>query len=381
MQPKIRVIYFLPCFGIGGTERVVLDLCRNVSRDRFDIEVCTMVGGLFADQAAASGVPVHLLAPASTKQKSIFAKVVNYFRMLSSLRAIIGRGGPVVLHTHHYGPLMQAFLIRKLTSQKFGWLHTEHSWTDVLNAYAIRLYKLLNPMQSADVISGVADKVTSYMQEVSGIIPAHAVTVLNGIETGRFNLEVCAIKRRELGFGPEDIVIGTVGMLRPEKNQQLAIRAFALIAPEFPKLHFVVCGEGECRPGLQQLAVNLGIAERVNFLGYRMDAHEIMATFDIYCLPSVYEGLPLSILEAWAARKPVVATAVIGNVDIVHHEVNGLLVPLNEEQIMADALKRLVLDPALGHRLADNGHGVVMDYFDVKRMVNRYVQIYEDIAC
>jgi len=381
MPPKIRVIYYLPCFGIGGTERVVLDLCRNVSRNRFDIEVCTMVGGVFADQVIASGVPVHLLAPPATKQRSLPAKVINYLGMLSCLRSIIGRGGPIVLHTHHYGPLMQAFIIRKLTSQKFGWLHTEHSWTDVRNAYALRLYSLVNPMKSADLISGVADKVTSYMKEVSGIIPDSAVTVLNGIETVRFNPEDRKIKRHELGFGPDDLLVGTVGMLRPEKNQQLAIRAFALIAADFPKLHFIVCGEGECRPELESLAAELHIASRVHFLGYRMDAHEIMAAFDIYCLPSVYEGLPLSILEAWAARKPVVATEVIGNVDIVHHETNGLLVPLNNEHMMADVLTRLILDPALGRRLADSGNRVLMDRFDVKHMVNHYEQLYEKIAC
>lgn len=381
MAAKIRVVYFLPCFGIGGTERVVLDLCRKVSQARFDIAVCTMVGGVFAEQVAASGIPVHLLAPPVTGGRSLPGKISNYLKMLSSLRSVISQGTRTVLHTHHYGPLMQAFLLRKLASPRFGWLHTEHSLTDVHNAYALPLYRLLNPMKGADLINGVSEQVSASMRQVSGMNSGRVVTVLNGIETARFASQDGSAKRAELGFAPDQILVGTVGMLRPEKNQQLAVRAFALAAGQIAKLQLVVCGEGECRPALERLAAELGVKDRVHFLGYRTDAHQIMAALDIYCLPSVYEGLPLSVLEAWAAKKPVVATRVMGNADIIDHELNGLLVPLGDAEQMAQAMTRLLFAPTLARQLADQGHDVAMGGFDVKHMVQHYEQIYEKIAC
>lgn len=381
MTKKIRVIYVLPCFGIGGTERVVLNLCQNVSRDLFDIEVCTMVGGLFADQVAESGIPVHLLAPPESRQRSLPAKVLNYRSMLSSLKKTISSPQPTVVHTHHYTPLLQLFLIRKATSKPFGWLHTEHSWTDVRNAYEIPLYKYLNPMKAPDMINGVADKVTSCMQKVSGIPADRAVTVLNGIDVARYCGENREKKRRELGFGPEEFVVGTVGMLRPEKNQQLLVRAFALLVKELPNIRLVICGEGECRADLEKLATELGVASQVDFLGYRIDSHEIMSALDLYCLPSVYEGLPLSILEAWAARRPVVATEVMGNVDIVRHNQNGMLVPLGDERAMADALLKLAVDRPLADKFAVSGNDVVTAQFDIRQMVAHYEHIYQELAC
>ena len=379
-KKKKQLIYHVPSLGAGGTERVVLNLCRNVSRDRFDIHVCAMVDGLFADEIRSLGIPVTILSESVRRNNTIVGKLRNYFRMLWSLRSLIAEDGPTVVHSHHFGPLMQLFFIRKISSKQFGWVHSEHSWTDVRNAYAISLYRFLNPLKSADIISGVAEKVTTYMRETSGSPVERAMTVLNGIETDQFCMTDGGMKRGELGFAPDDLIIGTVGMLRTEKNQQLLIRAFAQAVTKMSNLHLVICGDGVCRMDLEELAVSLGVSSRIHFLGYRMDTNEIMSVFDVYCLPSEYEGLPLSILEAWAAGKPVVATDVLGNIDIVRDEVNGLLVPLNDEIKMAEAILRLVKDQALANTIAGNGYEAVMADYDIRRMVDRYEQIYEAIA-
>lgn len=264
--------------------------------------------------------------------------------------------------------------------KRFGWLHTEHSRADVHNSYANRYYRMVNPMTGPDIISGVADKVTSHMIEVSGAPADRAVTVLNGIDTTLYGQQRPQAKKQELGFKESDKIIGTIGNLRREKNQQLLIRAFHLLSTKLPDAHLVICGDGDCRAGLEQLAAELGIAARVHFLGFRMDAHEIMAIFDVYCLPSVYEGLPLSILEAWAAQQPVVATDVIGISDIVRHEHNGLLVPLDDDAKMADALLRVLQDSVLAQRLSGNGHTLLLDKYDLKQMLRQYEEIYKNIA-
>ena len=379
-QTKIKLIYYLPCLGTGGTERVVLNLCRYVSRDLFEIEVCSMSDGLLGDEIRALNIPVRILSNSDNSSRTIAGKICNYSKMLLTLRSLIVSGMPAVFHTHHYSPLLQMYFIRKFGMKRFGWLHTEHSKTDVQNSYSNRYYRLVNPMCGPDIVSGVADKITLHMREVSGIPANQAVTVLNGIDTTQYLLENREKKRRELGFTLDDKIIGTIGNLRKEKNQQLVIRAFSHLAKVVSGLHLVICGDGEYRTELERLANDLGIASRVRFLGYRTDAHEIMTTFDVYCLPSVYEGLPLSILEAWAAHKPVVATDVIGISDIVRHEHNGLLVSLNDDRKMADAILTILRDPDLAQRLSENGHTLLIEKYDLRQMVKHYEELYRKIA-
>jgi L-malate glycosyltransferase len=379
-QNRIRLIYYIPCLGTGGTERVVLNLCRHVSKDLFEIEVCSMSDGLIGNAIRALNIPVKIICKAPTGNQTIVGKICNYLKMIARLHSPIVIGRPTVFHTHHYGPLLQMFLVKKFGMKPFGWLHTEHSRTDVHNSYANPFYRMVNPMRGPDIVSGVSEKVTSLMNEVSGIPADRSVTILNGIDTTLYKAENREKKRHELGFTNNDRIIGTIGNLRKEKNQRLLIRAFSLLIRDIPDLYLVICGDGEYRSELESLSNNLGIASRVRFLGFRMDAHEIMSTFDIYCLPSVYEGLPLSILEAWAAHKPVVATDVIGINDIVHHESNGLLVPLDNERKMAEALSTFLRDSALAQRLADNGHTSLLKNYDLNQMIKLYSELYQKIA-
>lgn len=377
---KIKLIYYIPCLGTGGTERVVLNLCRYVSREEFEIEVCSMSDGLLGDEIRSLGIPVRILAKPGQNNSSIPCKIRNYLTMLATLHSMIEPGKPVVVHTHHYSPLLQLFFLRKFGRRRFGWLHTEHSRTDVQNSYSAGYYRRINPMRGPDMVSGVSDAVTTHMVKVSGIPASRSVTVLNGTDLTLYRPGACADKRQELGLLQSDRLIGTIGNLRREKNQQMALRSFSLVAAQVPNLHLIICGDGEYRSDLELLARDLGVASRVHFLGYRMDANEIMTTFDVYCLPSVYEGLPLSVLEAWAALKPVVATDVIGIKDIVRHENNGLLVPLNDDTAMAEALLRVLQEPDLAKRMSTSGHSLILKKYDLCHMISRYEELYKKIA-
>ncbi len=377
---KIKLIFYLPCLGTGGTERVVLNLCRNISRDHFALEVCTPFGGALADLITARGIPVTYLAVPDEKSASLWGKGRRFLRRLATLRSMISDEMPTVFHTHHMGPLLHLHLLRIAGFRKFGWVHTEHSKTDVVSAYGSRLFRVLNPLKGPDLLAGVAPAVTEIMRSVSAAPEGRCVSVLNGIETALYGSAHRDRKREAMGFLPGDRIIGAIGNLRREKNQQLLLKAFALLAATDLRVKLLLCGDGECRPDLEQAARELHVADRVQFLGFRLDAHEIMGVFDVYCLPSVYEGLPLSILEAWAAKRPVVATDVMGIRDIVRHGENGLLVPLDDEQRMAEELLRVLANPGDASKLAAEGFQLVTSRYGVEKMVAGYESLYRGVA-
>lgn len=379
MNERIKLIYFLPCLGTGGSERIVFDLCRRLPRDLFDIEVLFMSEDVLANEIRSLGVPVGCISGEPTK--SVFSKLLNYCRMLGKLRSASAVEMPVVFHTHHYSPLLQTFLVRKTSLRRFGWIHTEHNVKDVESSYSHPLYRRVNPLTGPDVATGVSDEVTRRMMQVSSRPAANCVTVLNGVDSSLYREEFYWKKRRELGLPDDSLVVGTVGNLRREKNQQLVLKAFSRVSRAFPQLHLVLCGDGDCRTDLERLASELGVAERVRFLGFRTDAHEIMSMLDVYCLPSTYEGLPLSILEAWAATKPVVATDVIGIRDIVRHDDNGLLVPPDGVESLAQALQAVLSDRKLAERLSASGNRLLLEKYDLHHMSGRYESLYREVAC
>jgi L-malate glycosyltransferase len=377
---RIKLIFYLPCLGTGGTERVVLNLCRTISRTQFAIEVCTPFGGPLADVIISLGIPVTFLTAADETSGSLWGKGRRFLGRLAMLRRMISGEMPTVFHTHHMGPLLHLYLLRIAGFRKFGWVHTEHSRTDVVSAYGLRLFRILNPLKGPDLLTGVSPAVTEIMRSVSAVPEEKCASVLNGIETSLYESSHRDQKRAAMGFLSGDRIIGAIGNLRREKNQQLLLKAFAILVETDPRAKLLLCGDGECRAGLERSARELNVANRVQFLGYRLDAHEIMGIFDVYCLPSVYEGLPLSILEAWAAQRPVVATDVIGIRDIVRHGENGLLVPLDDERRMAGEILRVLENSGLAAELAAEGFRLVMSRYDVEKMVTGYESLYQRVA-
>jgi glycosyltransferase involved in cell wall biosynthesis len=142
---------------------------------------------------------------------------------------------------------------------------------------------------------------------------------------------------------------------------------------------FVLAGDGDERAALESQCAVLGLQERVLFLGYQQDVPNLLAHCDLFVLPSLYEGLPLAILEAMAAAKPVIATAVGGTGEVVVDGETGLLVPPGDPTALAGAIRKLLSDPPFARRLAAAGNVLVQRSFSTEAMVRRVSQVYEDL--
>jgi glycosyltransferase involved in cell wall biosynthesis len=186
-------------------------------------------------------------------------------------------------------------------------------------------------------------------------------------------------KRRELGVRPGNPVIGTVARLTRQKGVEFFVEAAAIVLRSHPGAQFVLVGDGELRPQVEAQINNLHIASSFYFLGLRADYLDIMATFDIFAMPSLWEGLPYAPLEAMALAKPVVGTDVTGLRDIIQHQVNGILVPAESAQALAQATVTLLEDKDLAARLGEEGRRSLGQRYDPDRIASQTGELYKTV--
>lgn len=209
--------------------------------------------------------------------------------------------------------------------------------------------------------------------------PDKFVTIPSGIVLSMFRSIQAdpAVKRKELGLPTEGPVIGTVGRLVPIKGHEWLLKAAPRVLAEFPHATFVFLGEGPLLGQLQQLASGLGISSHVMFMGTRQDVPECLAAFDVFAFPSLNEGMGRALIEAMAVGLPAVATRVGGIPDVVADGETGLLVPARDEAALADALLKLLRDPARRQAYGQAARRSMDERFDVSAMVRAIDRLYD----
>jgi len=208
-----------------------------------------------------------------------------------------------------------------------------------------------------------------------GVDSTRIVVVQNGLDSNRGGGNNQGTRGRLKRNGNHPIV-GTITRLSPQKDIPTFLKMASLIMKDVPKAQFLIVGDGEKRGELQDLAHELGLGNHVRFLGYRKDVPDLLRTFDIFALSSLWEGLPIVILEAMAAEKPVVATAVDGVAEVVEHGTTGLLVEPQRPDLLAKSVIELIRHPNRAERMGKRGRERLERYFSIKRVINTVEQIY-----
>lgn len=376
MKKKINIMYFIPTFDPGGTEKIVLTLCNLLDSSRFKANVCVFKTGKY-EKELQSGQRVFTLVKTNGPPKHLIRKSLDFIKRVQLLKKIIREESIDIIHTHHLEPFIHELLtLRKRRSLK--WVHTEHQKMDVQIKYSKRMLNVCKYfLKFPDILTGVSNATSSYFCNNAKVPKNRIHTILNGIDVDMFSkLKKRTNIRKELNLPEKVQLVGIVGGLRREKNHKNLVCAFARAHNKLPLLHLVIVGDGECRKELERLVHDLKIADYVHFLGYRLDIPEIMSAIDVYCLSSLFEGMPLSIVEAWAARKPVVATDVIGIRELVRHEENGILAPCNNPEKLAEGLIKVLTDNKLREKIARNGQRFALDNCTVERMIEKYENLY-----
>lgn len=269
-------------------------------------------------------------------------------------------------------------------------LHGEHGW-DVDNLRGERWKPALLRRLHAPLVShyvAVSQDLAQYMVERVGIRAARITTICNGVDTERFapdGGEPPATAPPHI-FGPRQgrCVIGTVGRLRPVKDQATLVAAVARVIEQQPgwreRIGLLIVGEGPARPGLAQLAEGLGIADRVHFTGASANVADWLRAMDVFVLPSLNEGISNTLLEAMASGLPTLATAVGGNTELVAEAEGGGLFTPGDVQALAARIAAYVADPALRSRDGALSRARAEREFSLQRMVTRYEDLYRRLS-
>jgi glycosyltransferase involved in cell wall biosynthesis len=366
------VAYFTDSTDFGGAEQELLHLIAGLDRSCWQpllfYHEGPGVGPLLAE-ARSLGVDLHPVAPMPLGIRGAL-RAPDFSRQLLSLQ-------PDVFHANLSWPLACKYgLVAAVMARIPAIVATVQLFVDATYSRATRIQQrwLANRVGRYIVVSGaLADK----MQQVFDL-PAHKLEVIpNAVPSERFAVIPDTALRNELTGGTARPLVLTVARLDAQKGHRYLLEA----ATQIPEAIFVLAGDGPERPALERQAAALGLDDRVRFLGRRSDIPALLAVCDLFVLPSLYEGLPLSILEAMAARRPVVATEIAGTCEAVTGGVTGLLVPPADPAALAQAIRRLLAEPARGAALADAAHARMQAEFSAAAMVQRVTNVYDRLLC
>lgn len=272
-----------------------------------------------------------------------------------------------VVHTHHLGQLMYAGLAARLAGARV--VHTEHEYYLTRTRRAQRLLRILSAL--ADRVTAIADPVTEFLRDRVGIPGDKLVTIVTGVDIGSF-ASAEPINRSELGWAHDDVVVASVARLEVEKGHHALIKAFGCLHGRNPKARLLLVGDGSLCEELQQRVEGMGLSDSVRFVGERKDVPRWLATCDVFALASLREGLPMVILEAMAAGKPVISTNVGCVPSVVQHGETGLLVASGDVEQLTAGLDRLVGDAEERRRIGRRGHEFVAAQYTFTRMRDLY---------
>lgn len=349
--------------GDGGTERHIEMLATRLDPSRYAVDVMQLGSTVRLAQGVLGAVRVWHMPTGRLLSLHGAGRMYRLFRFIRR------RNHDCIISFFETSDILAALLSR-LT----GVRRILSSRRDTGYRYSRRLsraYRYIDLCFHRIVVPSTA--VRDSLLE-AGTSERKIVMIPNGVDLARFDGTESAegVLREELDFAPTTLMLGIVAQLRKEKDHSTLLRALARLLEAGHDVALVVIGQGDMYETLVKEATDLEIEERVSFLGKRDDVAGILKQLDIFVLSSVTEGMSNAILEAMAAARPVVATDVGGNPEVVVHGETGYLVPKQEPQAMADAIARLVMDADLRRSMGMAGRNRVERLFSVDSMVAGY---------
>jgi glycosyltransferase involved in cell wall biosynthesis len=331
--PPLRLLLVVDSLDPGGAERHVVDLALTLARGGHDVTVACSLPGPLAIELLDGGVPVEPLMDGLVKRRFSPTYAAALGGLLRAQRFDL-------VHAHVYASEVAVAEAARGTRVPLVLSeHTEAPWRGGRERALSRL-----TFRRADHLIAVSTAIRRQLVEQFGV-PAEKVSyVANAVRPFADEAPAPALPEG----GP---LIGRVARLQPEKGIDVFLRAAAAVAARVPAARFLVVGDGPLRDELPALAAELGIADRVRFLGHRPDARAIIARLDVLAVSSITDGSPLVNLEAMAAGTPIVASACGGIPDQIRDGRDGLLVAPGDAAALARGLLRLVEEPELARRL------------------------------
>lgn len=369
-KKKRRVLHLVSSNGLYGAERVILNLAQGEG-------TLSYVGALYNSHNP------HLEMIDEAKKMGLRTVVFNSrgrvdLKTIFDIKKFLKDNRIDILHTHNYKSDIVGFWAVLLSKCK--WVATNHVWHGLDRK--LRVYEKIDAFVLRFAARVVAVSIEIKEDLVAQNIPARKVQVIdNGIDIARFSRPRSVEELKEgLGIHKDDAVVTIVGRLSPEKGHETFLKAAKDVLARKKNVKFLIVGDGPIGAELRVMADKLSLNGHVAFTGVRKDMDGIYALSDLMVNASSIEGLPMTILEAMAAKVALIVTPVGAVPKVIQHGVNGVIFPAGDDLGLSKEICSLIDDPSRRESLTERAYQDVCDRFSSATMVRQYKQIYESIT-
>ncbi len=376
---KLKILHIITYLPIGGAQDNTLLTVEGLDKHRYDITLICGKRGEWIDRAfSIKGIKIHFI-------NELIRKIHILYDVIALLKMyrFIKKGKFKIVHTHSSKAGFSGRIAAYLAGVPVI-IHTLHGFPfhDFMHPAVRMFYIYLERFLSK--LSGKIITVSHLNQEKAIHLklnrPAKFINIYSGIDFGRFNNSInITKKKKELVINKEKQVIGMVGRLSEQKAPQYFIQAIPAVLKIHPHVQFVLVGDGELRNHITKMTVRLNISNHVCFLGFRDDVPEILKTFNVFVLTSLWEGLGRSLTEAMYTARPIVATAVEGVPELIINGKTGYLVQPKDPDAIAQRIHDHLSNPRKAKRMGENARKRVMKDFDVDIMIRKIDQLYQNM--
>lgn len=353
-----NILFFPRTMGLGGTENVVLQLCEIFKPLVNKIVVCSC-GGVNVEKLTEMGIKHYTIADIASKNPKAMLSVYK------NLKKIIKEEKITIVHSHHRMAALYARLVCKKQVLQIVNAHNTFKDKKFLTRFAYKKAKII----------AVGEQVKNNLVDYFKIPQSKIVVIHNAIKPFDGNIQPISVLQKAKAEGYT--LIGNVGRLSEQKGMEYFIQAAAIVYKTLPDTRFYIVGDGEDKDKLIKLSGELLPKGVLTFLGYRSDIQNVISQLDFIVLSSLWEGLPLTPIEAFSVKKTVIATAVDGTPEIVKDGENGLLVQPKNVQVLADKMIYLIEHPDKRTELENAAYESFVNDFSIAKMAEEYIGLFK----
>lgn len=366
MKRKLNVLQLVNGFAIGGGEIGLLTLVKLLNRDKYHQVICSVgQGGPLQPDFEATGYRVEVFNKKRSFDFSLITKVADLMRSEKI---------DIVLTTLFYADVIGAF-----ASKRAG-VPVDISWEVVSHPFKFHhTYAYKKALRHIDMVVPVSHAIGRQVMAERGVPQSKIHTIHYGVDIQKYHVRDGAAKRTELGLRPDEIVFGTNARMTHQKGHIYLVEAAQEIVQKYPNVRFVLAGDGPLRGDIENQIKSRNLEKNFLLLGFRNDIADLLPAYDLYVLPSLFEGLPNQVLEAMSCGKGVVATAVDGTVEAVVEGETGLLVPSKNSAALAKALLTVLENRALFGQFGENSRKRIEQNFTIEQEIQKFEALFDNL--
>lgn len=372
VNKKIRVLQGIRQGKVGGGESVLLSLVENIDKEIFEPVVLSFTDGPMVEQLKAMNIPVHIIHTEKPFDISVWKKV----------RKLIRDERIDIVHAH--GTRANSNMFWATRKEGLPLIYTCHGWSFHQDQHSlkrkIRIWgeRILTRKATVNICVSNANKKEGIALFGKSFDP---VVIQNSIDGRKFDPDrEYKDVRKEFGIDRSEILLGFIARFTWQKQPLVLINAFADALKEVPEVRLLLVGDGEQKQEALMLIEKLGIKEKIVLEDFRKDVPDLLAAIDIFVLPSLWEGLPVALLEAMSMSKPIIATGVDGTAEVIEDRVSGYLISTdNLKEQIAKAITHLCRNKELRDNLGAGARRRIQEHYNVEMMTKKNEEIYKNL--